>query len=98
MQHTQKLADFCADLSMDTLPAEVIRKAKLYGFDKTQTLNAIANAGYLLPISMAEHLMGGFTIKIVQGGQAASAGIKAAGLRDGWRQSRGCRDRPKSFF
>jgi len=54
--------------------------AKLYGFDKTQMLNAIANAGYLLPISMAEHLMGGFTIKIVQGGQAASAGIKAAEL------------------
>jgi 2-methylcitrate dehydratase PrpD len=29
---------------------------------------------------MAEQLMGGFTIKIVQGGQAASAGIMAAGL------------------
>jgi len=54
--------------------------AKLYGFDNDQMLNAIANAGYLLPISMAEHLMGGHTIKIVQGGQAASAGIMAAGL------------------
>jgi 2-methylcitrate dehydratase PrpD len=29
---------------------------------------------------MAEHLMGGSTVKIVQGGQAASAGIMAAGL------------------
>ena len=29
---------------------------------------------------MAEHLMGGFTIKIVQGGQAASAGIMSAGF------------------
>jgi 2-methylcitrate dehydratase PrpD len=54
--------------------------AKLYGFNNDQMLNAIANAGYLLPISMAEHLMGGHTIKIVQGGQAASAGIMAAGL------------------
>jgi len=29
---------------------------------------------------MAEHLMGGYTSKIVQGGQAASAGLTAAGL------------------
>ena len=43
-------------------------------------LNAMGNAGYLLPISMAEQLMGGYTVKIVQGGQAASAGIMAAGL------------------
>ncbi len=54
--------------------------AKLYGFDAERTLNAIGNAGYLLPLSMAEQLMGGYTIKIVQGGQAASAGIMAAGL------------------
>jgi len=43
-------------------------------------LNALGNAGYLVPISMAEQLMGGFTIKIVQGGQAASAGMTAADL------------------
>ncbi len=54
--------------------------AKLMGLDNAGMLNAIGNAGYLLPISMAEQLMGGFTIKIVQGGQAASAGIMAAGL------------------
>ena len=43
-------------------------------------LNAVGIAGYLLPLSMAEQLMGGYTVKIVQGGQAASAGIMAAGL------------------
>ncbi|MHB8895769.1 MAG: MmgE/PrpD family protein [Candidatus Geothermincolia bacterium] len=43
-------------------------------------LNALGNAGYLTPISMAEDLMAGCTIKIVQGGQAASAGVTAAGL------------------
>ena len=54
--------------------------AKLYGFDSNRMLDALGNAGYILPLSMAEHLMGGYTIKIVQGGQAASAGIRAAGL------------------
>lgn len=54
--------------------------ARLRGLDAEQLLNAIGNAGYLLPLSMAEHLMGGYTIKVVQGGQAASAGIMAAGL------------------
>lgn len=54
--------------------------AKMYQYNETRMLNAIANAGYLLPLSMAEHLMGGFTVKIVQGGQAAGAGILAAGL------------------
>jgi len=54
--------------------------AKISRYNETQMVNAISNAGYLLPLSMAEHLMGGFTIKIVQGGQAASAGILAAGL------------------
>ena len=53
---------------------------KLRNYDAAQMLNAISNAGYLLPISMAEQLMGGFTIKIVQGGQAAAAGLMAAGL------------------
>ncbi len=54
--------------------------ARLCGYDSNMTLNAIGNAGYLLPLTMAEQLMGGYTIKIVQGGQAASAGIMAAGL------------------
>ncbi len=54
--------------------------AKLYRFDSNRMLDALGNAGYILPLSMAEHLMGGYTIKIVQGGQAASAGIRAAGL------------------
>ncbi len=54
--------------------------AKLFNYDRDAMINAIGNAGFLLPLSMAEHLMGGYTIKIVQGGQAASAGIMAAGL------------------
>jgi len=54
--------------------------AKLSDSTADQMLNAIANAGYILPISMAEQLMGGYTIKFVQGGQAASAGIMASGL------------------
>jgi len=54
--------------------------SKLMGHDAEGMLNSLGNAGYLLPLSMAEHLMGGYTSKIVQGGQAASAGITAAGL------------------
>jgi 2-methylcitrate dehydratase PrpD len=54
--------------------------SKLMGHGYPEMLNAMGNAGYLLPISMAEQLMGGYTVKIVQGGQAASAGIMAAGL------------------
>jgi 2-methylcitrate dehydratase PrpD len=54
--------------------------ARLMGMDKDGMLNALGNAGYLLPLSMAEQLMGGYTIKIVQGGQAASAGIMATEL------------------
>ncbi|MEW6263061.1 MAG: MmgE/PrpD family protein [Thermodesulfobacteriota bacterium] len=56
--------------------------AKVRGADAGRTLNALGNAGYLLPISMAEQLMGGFTIKIMQGGQAALAGLLAAGLAE----------------
>jgi len=57
-----------------------VAAARLKGLDADQLLNALGNAGYLLPLSMAEHLMGGYTVKVVQGGQAASAGIMAAGL------------------
>ncbi len=54
--------------------------AKLMSLGAEGILNALGNAGYLVPLSMAEELMGGYTIKIVQGGQAASAGILAASL------------------
>ncbi len=54
--------------------------AKLLGYNADLMLNSLGNAGYLAPLSMAEHLMGGFTAKIVQGGQAADAGLLAAGL------------------
>ena len=54
--------------------------SRLMGHDAEQMLHAMGNAGFLLPLSMAEHLMGGYTSKIVQGGQAASAGLTAAGL------------------
>jgi len=54
--------------------------SRLMGHDGEAMLNSLGNAGYLLPLSMAEHLMGGYTSKIVQGGQAASAGLTAAGL------------------
>ncbi|MDO9264568.1 MAG: MmgE/PrpD family protein, partial [Desulfosalsimonadaceae bacterium] len=56
--------------------------ARIHQFDEEKTTNALGNAGYLAPLSMAEQLMGGFTIKIVQAGQAASAGIMAAGLAE----------------
>ena len=60
--------------------AVAVSKLMGHGFDKM--LNAIGISGYLLPLSMAEQLMGGYTVKIVQGGQAASAGVMAAGLAD----------------
>lgn len=53
---------------------------RLHGFDGATMASALGNAGYLLPISMAEHLMGGYTIKIAQGGQGALSGLMAAGL------------------
>ena len=54
--------------------------SRLVGDDVEGMVNSLGNAGYLLPLSMAEHLMGGYTSKVVQGGQAASAGLTAAGL------------------
>ncbi|MBU2510132.1 MmgE/PrpD family protein [bacterium] len=57
-----------------------VAAGRLKEFDATQMASAIGNAGYILPISTAENLMGGYTIKIVQGGQAASTGLMAAGL------------------
>ena len=53
---------------------------RVRGFTPGQMINALGAAGYLVPVSMAEQLMGGYTIKIVQGGQAALAGLMATGL------------------
>lgn len=54
--------------------------SRLIGHDADTMAHALGAAGFLAPMSMAEHLMGGFTSKIVQGGQGASAGLTAAGL------------------
>jgi 2-methylcitrate dehydratase PrpD len=60
-----------------------VAAAKLMDLDEAGVLNALGNAGYMTPVSMAEDLMAGCTVKIVQGGQAASAGVTAAGLAAG---------------
>lgn len=73
------LSGFLPTGTCGTLGAAVAA-SKLMGHGYPEMLNAMGNAGYILPISMAEQLMGGYTVKIVQGGQAASAGIMAAGL------------------
>jgi len=57
-----------------------IAAGKMMDLDEAGLLNALGCAGYLTPVSMAEDLMAGCTVKIVQGGQAASAGVTAAGL------------------
>jgi 2-methylcitrate dehydratase PrpD len=73
------LSGFLPTGTCGTLGAAVA-VSKLMGHGYPEMLNAMGNAGYILPISMAEQLMGGYTVKIIQGGQAASAGIMAAGL------------------
>lgn len=73
------LSGFLPTGTCGTLGAAVA-VSKLMGHAYPEMLNAIGIAGYILPVSMAEQLMGGYTVKIVQGGQAASAGIMAAGL------------------
>ena len=73
------LSGFLPTGTCGTLGAAVA-VSKLMGHSYPEMLNAMGNAGYILPISMAEQLMGGYTVKIVQGGQAASSGIMAAGL------------------
>jgi 2-methylcitrate dehydratase PrpD len=57
-----------------------VAAARMIDLDEGGVLDALGNAGYLAPVSMAEDLMAGCTVKIVQGGQAASAGVTAAGL------------------
>ncbi|MDD9301452.1 MAG: MmgE/PrpD family protein [Desulfobacter sp.] len=53
---------------------------RLLNLDPDAMAAAFGNAGFTLPISTAETLMGGHTAKIVQGGQSASTGLMAAGL------------------
>ncbi len=73
------LSGFLPTGTCGTLGAAVA-VSKLMGHGYSGMLAAIGNAGYMLPVSMAEQLMGGYTVKIVQGGQAASVAIMAAGL------------------
>ncbi len=54
----------------------------LMGFSAEQMAAALGNAGYMLPVSTAETLMGGYPIKIIQGGQGASCGLMATGLAE----------------
>ncbi len=54
--------------------------SRMMGLDQYGVMNALGNAGYVAPLSMAEQLMGGFTVKIIQGGQAAASGLTASGL------------------
>jgi 2-methylcitrate dehydratase PrpD len=56
--------------------------SKLLGHGPDLMLQSLGIAGYVAPLSMAEHLMGGFTSKILQGGQAALSGLAAAELAD----------------
>ncbi|WDP89225.1 MAG: MmgE/PrpD family protein [Desulfobacter sp.] len=55
---------------------------RLMDLDGVAMAAALGNAGYVLPVSTAETLMGGYTVKIVQGGQGASCGLMAAGLAE----------------
>ncbi len=57
-----------------------VAAARLLDLDEEGMLDALGTAGYLAPISMAEALMGGFTAKILQGGQGALCGVTAAYL------------------
>jgi 2-methylcitrate dehydratase PrpD len=52
--------------------------AKLFSLNKEQTYNALAIAGFILPISTGDNLWGGYSIKPIHGGAAAKAGIEAA--------------------
>lgn len=79
MHPLHSLSGFLPTGTCGTLGAAVAA-SKLMGQGYEEMLNAVGNAGYIMPLSMAEQLLEGCTIKIVQGGQAASAGIMAAGL------------------
>ncbi|MCL4459925.1 MAG: MmgE/PrpD family protein [Chloroflexi bacterium] len=55
---------------------------KLLNFDRELMLNALGIAAFLLPISTAENLWGGYTIKPAHSGQAARMGIESAMLAE----------------
>lgn len=57
-----------------------VAAARMMDLEGPAILNALGCAGYMTPVSMAEDLMAGCTVKVVQGGQAAGAGVTAAGL------------------
>lgn len=57
-----------------------VAACRMIDLDAFGILDALGNAGFMAPVSMAEDLMAGCTVKIVQGGQAASVGVTAAGL------------------
>jgi 2-methylcitrate dehydratase PrpD len=52
--------------------------AKLLALDDEQLFNALAIAGFILPISTGENHWGCYSIKPVHGGAAAKSGIEAA--------------------
>jgi len=60
--------------------AAAVATGKVLGFNKNTMLNSLGIAGFLLPISLIETLRGGYTIKIIHGGQASKVGIESAML------------------
>ncbi len=77
----QTLAGFLPTGSCGALAAAAAA-SRLLGHAPDLMLQSLGVAGYLAPLSMAEALMGGFTAKILQGGQAAAAGLAAAQMAD----------------
>jgi 2-methylcitrate dehydratase PrpD len=54
--------------------------AKMMNLNLEQTQEAVNIAGFILPVSTAENLWGGYSIKPVHSGQASKVGIEAAQL------------------
>jgi 2-methylcitrate dehydratase PrpD len=54
--------------------------AKMMNLDLEQAQEAVGIAGFILPVSTAENLWGGYSIKPTHTGQAAKVGIEAAYL------------------
>lgn len=55
-----------------------VAASRLMGLDARKTAEAMGIAAFIAPVSIGENLWGGYTIKIVHGGQAARVGIEAA--------------------
>ncbi len=55
-----------------------VAAGKLLGLDSAGLADAMGIAGYLLPFSMAEDSLGGYSVRTVNGGHAARTGIEAA--------------------